>query len=44
MEWEKVRPIVEGLRKEFSVSEIFEWFEYLSNETKKAEQRLARTR
>ncbi len=43
MEWKKVKPIVEGFRKEFSVPEIFEWFEYLYNETKKREQQLAKT-
>lgn len=43
MEWKRVTPIVEGLRKEFSVPEIFEWFEYLYNETKKREQQLAKT-
>jgi hypothetical protein len=43
MGWKKVKPIAEGLRKEFSIPEIFEWFEYLYNETKKREQQLART-
>jgi hypothetical protein len=41
--WEKVKPIAEGLRKEFSVPQIFEWFEYLCNETKKREQQLTKT-
>jgi hypothetical protein len=43
MEWKKVKPIAEGLRKEASIPEIFEWFEYLYNETKKREQQPAKT-
>jgi hypothetical protein len=42
MGWKKVKPIAEGLRKEFSVPEIFERFEYLCNDTKKREQQLAK--
>lgn len=37
--WEKVKPIIEGFRKEFNSSQSFEWFEYLYNEIKKREQR-----
>ena len=37
MEWQKVKSIVDGLRREFSIPEIFEWFEYLYDETKKRE-------
>jgi len=35
MEWKKVKPIAEGLRKEFSIPEIFEWFEYLRMKRRK---------
>ena len=44
MEWKKVKPIAEGLRKEFGISGVFEWFEYLFNETEKREQQLAKAR
>jgi hypothetical protein len=37
--WEKMRPIVEGIRKEEHNQGYFEWFEYLYNELKKREQR-----
>jgi len=43
MQWRKVKPVAEGLRKEFSIPQIFEWFEYLYSETEKAEQKLQRT-
>jgi len=33
--WEKVKPIAEGLRKQLNTPKVYEWFEYLSNETKK---------
>ncbi|MGB8779357.1 MAG: hypothetical protein WCD81_01765 [Candidatus Bathyarchaeia archaeon] len=32
--WERVKPIVEGLRKE-STKSYYKWFEYLYNEMKK---------
>jgi hypothetical protein len=35
MGWEKARPMVEGLRKQLNTPKIYEWFEYLANETKK---------
>jgi hypothetical protein len=38
--WEKVRPIVEGRRKEWNTPQYWEWFEYLYNEMKKREQKL----
>jgi hypothetical protein len=44
MGWKKVKPIAEGLRKEFGISGIFEWFEYLFTETEKREQQLVKTR
>ena len=39
--WEKVKPIVEGRRKEFNIPAYWEYFEYLYNEMKKREQKLA---
>jgi hypothetical protein len=36
--WEKVKPIVEGFRKEFNFPQSFEWFEYLYNEMKKGDR------
>jgi hypothetical protein len=38
--WEKVKPIVEGLRKELKIPQLWEWFEYLYNEMNKREQKL----
>ncbi len=38
--WEKVKPIVEGWRKQFDVPESMQWFEYLYNEIQRREQRL----
>ena len=37
--WEKMKPIVEGFRKQIDLPTPFEWFEYLYNEMKKREQR-----
>jgi hypothetical protein len=39
--WEKMKPLVEGMRKEYHNPGFFEWFEYLYNEMKKREQQLA---
>jgi hypothetical protein len=39
MAWEKVKPLVEGFRKQSKMPKAFEWFEYLYNEMKKREQR-----
>jgi len=36
--WEKLKPIVEGVRKHFDEPRLFEDFEYLYNEMKKREQ------
>jgi hypothetical protein len=36
--WEKLKPIVEGVRKHFNEPRLFEDFEYLYNEMKKREQ------
>jgi len=38
--WEKLKPVVEGLRKQYNDPTIFEWSEYLYNEMQKREQRL----
>jgi hypothetical protein len=38
LNWEKVKPIILGLREEFNDPRVFCWFEYLYNEIKKREQ------
>ena len=38
MRWEKVRPVVEGMRKQFNTPRVWEPFEYLYNEIKKRQQ------
>jgi hypothetical protein len=38
--WEKMEPLVEGMRKEYHDPAYFEWFEYLYNEMKKREPQL----
>ncbi len=38
--WEKLKPIIEGMRKQYNMPKLFEWFEYLYNELQKREQRL----
>jgi hypothetical protein len=40
MTWNKVKPIVEGVRKQFNNTSMYEEFEYLYNEVKKREQTL----
>jgi len=37
--WEKMKPVILGLREQYNDPKIFEWFEYLYNEIKKIEQR-----
>jgi len=39
--WEKLKPAIEGVRKEYNEPTIFEPFEYLYNEMKKREQQQA---
>ena len=39
--WHKMKPIVEGWRKQFNRPQMSEWFEYLCNEMQKREQQLA---
>jgi len=43
MNWEKIKPIVEGRRKEWNTPAYWEWFEYLYNEMKKREQQASKT-
>jgi hypothetical protein len=43
MTWNKVKPIVEGVRKETNDPSWYEEFEYLYNEMKKKEQKLQST-
>jgi hypothetical protein len=42
--WEKIKPMVEGMREEYHDRAIFEWFEYLYNEMKKREQKLQQSK
>jgi hypothetical protein len=44
MTWEKMKPIVEGARKQYNFPSLFNKFEYLYNEGKKREQQLAKTK
>jgi len=39
-QWNKLKPIVEGFRKEAGGGQYYFWFEYLYNEMKKREQKL----
>jgi len=36
--WEKMKPLVEGWRKQLNIPKSFGWFEYLYDEMKKREQ------
>jgi hypothetical protein len=42
--WEKVKPWVEGARKQWNVSDTYTFFEYLANEMKKYEQKLQQSK
>ena len=42
--WEKLKPLVEGFRKQANMPRAWEPFEYLYDEMKKREQQLARTK
>jgi hypothetical protein len=42
--WEKMKPLVEGMRKEYHNPGFFEWFEYLYNEVKKRERKLQQSK
>jgi hypothetical protein len=41
--WEKIKEVVEAVRKHHNAPQIWEWFEYLYDEMKKREQQLAKT-
>jgi len=41
--WKKVKPLIEGRRKELNQPTLFGWLEYLANELKKREQRGAKS-
>jgi len=40
MTWRKVKPLVEGVRKQLNMSDMYVEFEYLYNEMQKREQKL----
>jgi hypothetical protein len=42
--WLKMKPLAEGMRKQTNVPGLYEWFEYLYNETKKYEQKLQQSK
>jgi hypothetical protein len=44
MFWEKLKPVIEGLRKEYNSPTSFEPFEYLYNEMKRREQKLQQSK
>jgi len=44
MLWDKLKPLLEGYRKEYNLPKIpFRWFEYLYNELQKREQTIPQT-
>jgi hypothetical protein len=42
LHWEKVKPVILGLREQFHDPRVFGWFEYLYDEVKKREQQRAK--
>jgi hypothetical protein len=42
--WEKMKPVIEGIRKEEHNQHYYEYFEYLYNEMKKREQKLKQSK
>jgi len=42
--WEKMKPVIEGLKKQSDEPRSLEWFEYLYNEMKKREQKLQQSK
>jgi len=40
--WETIKPLVYGWRKQYDIPESYHWFEYLYNEMKKREQQQAK--
>ena len=37
--WEKLKPIIEGMRKHYNLPELSKWFEYLNDELQKKKTR-----
>ena len=44
LHWEKAKPVILGLRKQFNDPKVFGWFEYLYDEVKKREQKLQQSK
>jgi len=42
MMWEKLKPVIEGVRKKFGFPESYAWFEYLYSEVKKRQRKGAK--
>ena len=42
--WEKMKPVLEGMRREYHDPRLYEWFEYLCNEMQKREQKLQQSK
>ncbi len=42
--WEKVKPIVEGIRKQFDTPDAWNFYEYLYNEMKKRQQKIQQSK
>jgi hypothetical protein len=42
--WEKIKPLIEGFRKQYNTPRAWEPFEYLYNELKKREQKLQQSK
>jgi hypothetical protein len=38
--WQRLKPIIEGMRKQYHEPRLYEWFEYLHNEMQKRERKL----
>ena len=39
--WEKIKPIIYGMREEYNMPTAFQWFEYLYNEVQNIEEVLS---
>ena len=44
MTWEKMKPMIEGHRRQREYPQFYEWLEYLYNEMKKREQKLQQSK
>jgi hypothetical protein len=44
MVWEKMKPFIADVRKEYQEPRLWEWFEYLYNEMQKREQKLQQSK